>query len=438
MMNEFYLLSDRLFESIFDNEVLALNFGGEISDFVRFNKGKLRQAGNVEQKSLTIKLAQGSKVLSGGFNLSSNADSDFEHAKQIIETLRENLEGAPQDPLFDLNKEVSNTESLKMAELPSSVEMVQTISEYAEGLDLVGILATGEIHRGFSSSLGHRNFFVRNNFNFDFACYLEADKAIKSSYAGVEFKESDLKEKFEQVRRELKALSNESRTLDPGKYRVYLSPAALDEMVSIMNWGGFSKKAIETKSSPLNHLVSGAKSLDSRITISQNTKDGFSANFDDSGNTLPDRVSLVESGKFIEPLSSSRSAKEYECSVNASSEYVSSFEMQGGKVSNKEMLNHLGTGLYISNLWYLNFSDMASGRVTGMTRFGTFWVENGEIKYPVNVMRFDDSLFDVFGENLCALTLDRDYILDPGTYGSRSTGSKLLPGAFINDFNLTL
>ena len=95
------------------------------------------------------------------------------------------------------------------------------------------------MYRGFASSLGHRSYFARSNFNFDFACYLEADKAIKSGYAGVEFKESELKAKFDQVRLELEALVLDSKTLDPGKYRVYLSPSAVDEMVSIMNWGGF-------------------------------------------------------------------------------------------------------------------------------------------------------------------------------------------------------
>lgn len=438
MMKDFYSISDRLFGTLKDEETLILDFSGEVSDFVRFNHGKVRQAGNVVQNHLSLKLVVGSKVLTGGFNLSSDIEDDFLTASEIITNLRDNLPAAPEDPFFDLNKEVTATESLKENNLPSSVEMVRAISEYSDGLDLVGILASGEIYRGFTSSLGHKSYFARSNFNFDFACYLEADKAIKSGYAGVQFNESELRAKLDQVRLELKALALDSQTLEPGKYRVYLSPSALDEMVSIMNWGGFSKKSIETKSSPLNHLVTGAKDFDQRVSIVQNTRDGFSANFDSSGNVLPDNVLLVKDGKFSEALCSSRSAKEYGADVNVESEYASSFEMSEGTVERGDVLKQLGTGLYISNLWYLNFSDMASGRVTGMTRFGTFWVENGEIKYPVNVMRFDDSLFDIFGKNLCALTKDRDYILDAGTYYNRSTGSKLLPGAFIDDFHLTL
>lgn len=42
-----------------------------------------------------------------------------------------------------------------------------------------------------------------------------------------------------------------------------------------------------------------------------------------------------------------------------------------------------------TQLWYLNFSDRPGGRITGMTRFASFWVEDGRIVAPLNVMRFD-------------------------------------------------
>jgi predicted Zn-dependent protease len=76
--------------------------------------------------------------------------------------------------------------------------------------------------------------------------------------------------------------------------------------------------------------------------------------------------------------------------------------------------------------------------MTGMTRFATFWVENGEIVAPLNVMRFDETLYQMLGENLQALTEQRDFILETGTYQERSTQSAYLPGALINDFSFTL
>ena len=96
------------------------------------------------------------------------------------------------------------------------------------------------------------------------------------------------------------------------------------------------------------------------------------------------------------------------------------------------------TGVYVSNVWYLNFSDAPACRITGMTRFASFWVEGGRIAAPLEVMRFDETLYRAFGENLIGLTREREVILDAGTYGSRETGSGRIPGALIEDFNFNL
>ena len=98
----------------------------------------------------------------------------------------------------------------------------------------------------------------------------------------------------------------------------------------------------------------------------------------------------------------------------------------------------LGTGLWVSNLWYLNFSDRGAGRLTGMTRFATFWVEGGVIVGPAPVMRFDDSLFDLLGGHLEALTVERDFLPDTSTYGERQTASVRVPGALVSALTLTL
>jgi predicted Zn-dependent protease len=98
----------------------------------------------------------------------------------------------------------------------------------------------------------------------------------------------------------------------------------------------------------------------------------------------------------------------------------------------------LDTGLYISNLWYCNFSDRNHCRITGMTRFACLWVEQGRPVAPVNVMRFDESIYHILGDCLEGLTREHEYILDPGSYTWRSHASARLPGALVNDFTLTL
>ncbi len=76
--------------------------------------------------------------------------------------------------------------------------------------------------------------------------------------------------------------------------------------------------------------------------------------------------------------------------------------------------------------------------MTGMTRFATFWVENGKIVAPVDVLRFDDTLYRMLGDNLEALTTERELMLESNTYGSRMLTSATLPGALVSEMTFTL
>jgi predicted Zn-dependent protease len=104
----------------------------------------------------------------------------------------------------------------------------------------------------------------------------------------------------------------------------------------------------------------------------------------------------------------------------------------------RDALAALDTGLAVGNLWYLNYSDRPACRMTGMTRFATFWVENGKVVAPVDVLRFDDTLFRILGENLEALTAERELMLESSTYGARMLTSATLPGALVSEMNFTL
>jgi hypothetical protein len=73
-----------------------------------------------------------------------------------------------------------------------------------------------------------------------------------------------------------------------------------------------------------------------------------------------------------------------------------------------------------------------------MTRFATCWVEGGRSVAPLNVMRFDETIYRVLGDNLLGLTVERELIPTASTYGGRSTDSARLPGALVKDFTFTL
>jgi predicted Zn-dependent protease len=165
---------------------------------------------------------------------------------------------------------------------------------------------------------------------------------------------------------------------------------------------------------------------------------GLAPGFTAEGFVKPPRVVLVEQGRYRECLAAPRSAAEFGVPVNAGTEAPESLEMAPGDLAGGDVLEALGTGLYVSDLWYGNFSDRADCRITAMTRYACLWVEKGEIQGPVNVMRLDDSIYHLLGDRLEALTGERELILDPGTYGGRSWTSHRLPGALVDGVTLTL
>lgn len=112
--------------------------------------------------------------------------------------------------------------------------------------------------------------------------------------------------------------------------------------------------------------------------------------------------------------------------------------MRGGDLEENDILSTLGTGLYLANLHYLNWSDLPEARLTGMTRFACLWVEDGEIVGPIEDMRFDETLYSCLGENLLGLTKQTMFHPNLSTYSERSLGGLTCPGALVDQFSLTL
>jgi predicted Zn-dependent protease len=180
--------------------------------------------------------------------------------------------------------------------------------------------------------------------------------------------------------------------------------------------------------------------LSPAVTLVENTADGTAPMFQGDGFVRPPRVTLIDRGALAEPLVSPRSAKEYGYPANGAhgSESPESLDLAAGTLPAADALDALGDGLYIGNLWYLNYSDRPGGRITGMTRFATFKVEGGRIVAPVNPLRFDDTIYRMLGEKLAGLTAERELLLSTSTYDERSTASARLPGALIEGLRFTL
>lgn len=434
----FFELADKLTARLRGDEVLLCSLTGEDSDFVRLNRNRIRQAGSVQQRVLSLDLIKGRRHAAGQLGLSGHMEQDTAQAAALMESLRAQRPHLPEDPYLHYATEVRSTEQVHDHALPPSDEALDQIMRAAEGMDLVGIWANGTTFAGFANSLGQRNWHSSATFNFDWSCHHVGDKAVKNGYAGSRWQLEVLLAKMEAMRAELELMQRPPKTIAPGRYRVYLAPAALREILDMLAWGGFGLKSHRTAQTPLIKMVREGRRLHPSVTLLEHGAAGFGPMFTPHGFIKPDHVVLIKDGAYGECLADPRAAKEYGVAVNSAGESPEAFDMAPGTLARSDVPAALDTGLYINNLWYCNFSDRSNCRITGMTRFACFWVENGRITAPVNVMRFDESVYHILGGRLLGLTRERELILDSGTYGQRSLQSYHLPGALVDGFTFTL
>jgi len=436
----FYSLADSITALLQGRELFTGMFRGEDSDFVRFNRSAVRQTGSVSQRFLRLDLIADRRHAVGTITLTNDLALDSERLEALVKELRAQRAHLPEDPHLLYAAEVRSGEHQGANRLPESAAVVAALLAAGKNRDLVGIYTAGGVYAGFANSFGQRNWYANYSFLCDFSFYERADKAVKTGYAGFGWDPQAFAGRVQTAAAQLEMLRRPARTIEPGRYRVYLAPAALAEIIDILCWGGFGLKAHRTRRSPLVKMSADGARLSPLVTFHENTRDGLAPDFQEDGFRKPARVALVEGGVLRDCLVSPRSAVEYEMATNgaADGEAPESFDMAAGTLPSDAVLERLDTGLYINNLWYLNYSDRPSGRMTGMTRFASFWVENGRIRAPLDVMRFDESVYRMLGENLLELTAERDLIVDPHTYQRRSTASSRLPGALIADFYLSM
>ncbi|MEG5265459.1 TldD/PmbA family protein [Pseudomonas sp. JDS28PS106] len=421
------------------DEHFTLAYNAEASDFIRFNHGRVRQAGHVRQASVTLKLIDDGRHADIELTLSGEAENDSQRLGDALRQLRDTLPALAKDPYLLPNIEAWATENRQAGALPDSGDVVGRIDTLSADLDLVGFYAAGPIYRGFASSWGALGWHEANSFNFDWSLFHANGQAVKANYAGHQWDEAVFERRFEQAREQLEFLGRPLRTLEPGEYRAYLAPAAMEEIMSMLCWGGFSAQSIASKRSPLQRLYAGETNFSPLVNVSEQVSGSLSPAFSQEGYPRRD-LDLIVAGQARERLVDSSSAAEYGLEANGADygEWPSALNMAGGSLELDDVLEQLGTGLYIGNLWYLNFSDQPAARLTGMTRFATFWVEDGRIVAPVSTMRFDDSAYSLLGSALENLTKERELILSTSTYSQRQTASSHLPGALISRLTLTL
>jgi predicted Zn-dependent protease len=445
---DFESLSQRIFKTRKSGEHFFLGLIAEDTQFIRLNGAKVRQTGTVEDASLDITLVlerpDGLRRASRTCSVTGLSWKDGETIEEALKGLRDEIEDLPIDPYAQLPTESGTSSNESRGKLLDRETASQALlGDAVKGLDIAGIYSAGPVVRAMANSEGQSLWFMSETFSLDYSVYTPNQRALKGTLAGKEWDSAAFEKEMAKARAQLPILEQPARKVARGAYRTYLAPAAVHDLVSMFSWSCISEAAIQQGESALR-LMRGTpgyvRKFSPLFTLSEDFSGGEVPRFNELGEIAPEVLPLIEHGELKNTLVSSRTAKEYGVTSNsaASSESLRSASVEGGLLAEERILRALDTGLYLSNLHYLNWSDQARGRVTGMTRYACFWVEDGKIVAPIENMRWDDSLFTLFGTELEALTAQRSFIPNVSTYERRDIGGSWIPGALLKKMDFTL
>ena len=187
-------------------------------------------------------------------------------------------------------------------------------------------------------------------------------------------------------------MSRDARAVEPGRWTVILEPTAVGNLVGLMLNSLNARSADEgrsffSKAGGGNKI--GEQFIDSRVTIHSDPGDPrlFSAPFNGGG--LPNRRTVwVENGVLKNLVYDRYWAAQKQMDPTG---FVNGYYMTGGNASMDEMIRSTERGLLVTRFWYIRGVDPRTILFTGLTRDGTFLIENGRISHPVKNLRYNES-----------------------------------------------
>lgn len=438
----FRQLGQVFFSGLRGSEQASLSLEGEDQEYLRWNNGLLRQSTHVRQLVVQLLLQDQGRQVKLGCDLSGRKDEDLFVLRTLLDRAREEIKALVEDPFLVPMANLGSSHSSHSAKLPSHQELIELFGEYGPSCDFTGLSASGPSYRASLNSMGQSHWFETSSLFVDYSLFAVSregkNKAVKATFATSNWQANEFLQQLEGKKRELQILLRSEVRTPAGTYRVFLAPAAVAELVGMLSWGAVSYGVFRRGQSAFQSLAEGRAKLSPKFSLSENFNLGVTPRFNSRGEVSPERIDLIEGGELRQWLISSRSAAEYKVESNFSPEHLRSPEIGAGDLPTDQALAQLGTGIYLGNLHYLNWSDVQTARITGMTRYACYWVENGEPIGPISDLRFDESLYHIFGSELEGVTREQHLDVEVSTYEQRALGGKKVPGMLNSSFRFTL
>ncbi len=238
-----------------------------------------------------------------------------------------------------------------------------------------------------------------------------------------------------------KGLNNmETRDIDLGEYDVVLEPLAVKSILQYMDMMGFSGKKVQEERSFMTGKF-GEKLMDERVNIYDDVSDPDMIGYPFDYEGVPkQRVDIIDEGVANEVVYDSYTAGREEGKEstghalpmpNPMSPLAMNLLMDTGDFSQEEMIEETDKGILVTRFNYCRPVHPVKGILTGLTRDGTWLIEDGEVKHPLNNLRFTQNLIEAFN-NIEAIGEKRK-LFAMGFYPAYFAA----PALKISDFNFT-
>jgi predicted Zn-dependent protease len=370
----------------------------------RFANNYIHQNVAERNTTLTVRLHIGKRTGTAKTNRhdSASLDSVIEQARSIAKASPESPEHLdPAEPstfqdirAFDERVAVCTPEERATA--------VGQVCEQAKHKDLIayGALSTGTKEIILANTNGL--FAYHMGTAVDFSTVVMESEGAASGWAkrsGWRMRDVPIVELGTEAIQKAE-MGRSPRVIKPGEYPVILDHYATKDIIRSLNHYGAGALTVQEGRSWMNRRI-GEKIFSSQVSIWDNGLDTESLPqpFDFEG-TPKQRAEIVKDGIVIGPLYDRGTArKENKTSTGHALSWESSsmgplgqnLFLQVGDQTVEEMILGTQQGLYITRFWYTRLVHPSDCVVTGMTRDGVFFIENGEIAYPVKNLRFTQS-----------------------------------------------
>jgi PmbA protein len=310
-----------------------------------------------------------------------------------------------------------------------------------KGASVSGAFSHGIVEVAVLNSLGAEAYQQYS----DLCLHLIAQNDLGSGYASFVSRDPDQLRIESLAQSAVSKLSTERPIeISPGEYEVILESDAAHEFLAFMGYLGFHALAVqEGRSFLANHF--GEKLLDEKVTIYDDGLDprGLQMPFDFEG-VPKQKVVFFDKGVVrnitYDSLTAGRDQKEStgHAPMPPSTEGpipVNLF-LQEGTSSLDQMVRSVKKGVYVTRFHYTNVVEPMKAVITGMTRDGTFWIEDGEVRNPVKNLRFTESILKALSR-VKAISRERKICTSGSAYGRRFITGTVAPAVQVEGFNFS-